>query len=85
MLEALLKGGIMNKEEIQGYIIITVILIVIGLITHTTINSIKEQEKTYEYAQNGVIGVSNKCYYTDNAYCEVDNKVIKVDNYYEVE
>ena len=75
----------MNKEDKQGYIVIVVILVIIGVIVGRMINYITQEEKTYEYVQNGEIGVSNKCYYSDDAYCEVDNKVIRVDCYYERE
>lgn len=73
------------KEERTGYIIILCVLAITSVIVYKTIKYINQQEKTYEYVQNGEIGVSNKCYYSDDAYCEVDNKVIKVDCYYEVD
>lgn len=73
------------KEDKQGYIIIIVVLAIIGLIGVKIYKSIKEEEKSYEYALNGIIGVSSNCYYSNDAYCEIDNKVIKVDCYYEVE
>lgn len=75
----------MNKEDKQGYAIIIVLIAVLGLIIWLMINYTTQKEKNYEYALNQEIGVSNKCYYSDDAYCEVDNKVIKVDCYYEVE
>lgn len=73
------------KEDRIGIALIIIIAIISGLIALKIYESITEQEKTYEYALNGEIGVSSNCYYSDNAYCEIDNKVIKVDCYYEVE
>ena len=71
----------MNKEE-QGKMLIWIFALILGLLITYICNSIMEQEKSYEYALNGEIGVSSNCYYSDNAYCEIDNKVIKVDCYY---
>ena len=74
------------KEEIQGYIVIIVILAILGLIIGRMINYTNQQEKTFEYAQNGEIGVSSECWLdNDIAKCIVDKKIISVDNFYEVE
>ena len=71
------------KEEIQGYIVIIVILAILGLIIGRMINYTNQQEKTFEYAQNGVIGVSPECWLdNDIAKCIVDKKIISVDNFY---
>lgn len=76
----------MNKEDKQGYIIIIVVLAIISLIGTKIYKSIKKEEKSYEGAVNGQIIESKKCYLkNDVAYCEIDNKVIRVDNYYEVQ
>lgn len=74
----------MNNDK-QGYLIAGVVLLITAIIVITNVEYIKNKEKSYEYAYNGEIGVSNKCYLkNDIAYCEVDNTRIQVDNYYEV-
>ena len=71
------------KEERTGYIVILCILAILGLIVGRIINYTTQQEKTYEYAQNGEMGVSSNCWLDNGVgYCEVDNKRIRVDNYY---
>lgn len=70
------------KEDKTGHIVILCVLTIVGLIVHRMINYTNQQEKTYEYALKQEIGVSSNCCYSDNAYCEIDNKVIKVDCYY---
>ena len=75
----------MNKEDKQGKIIIAIILVMIALITMRIHYCITEKNKTYEYATNCEIGKSKNCYLKEDiGYCEVDNKAIRVDNYYEV-
>lgn len=76
----------MSKEDKQGIVIIIVLIVLIGIVVALIVDTVKEQEKSYEYALKQEIGVSDKCYLKDDiGYCEVDNKVIRVDNYYEVE
>lgn len=71
------------KEEIQGNIVIIVILAILGLIIGRMINYTNQQGKTFEYAQNGVIGASSECWLdNDIAKCIVDKKIISVDNFY---
>lgn len=75
----------MKNNNKQGYIVIAAILFITAIIVIINIEAIKIKEKSYEYALNGEIGVSNNCYLkNDIAYCEVDNTRIQVDNYYEV-
>lgn len=73
----------MNKEDKQGYAIIIVLSIIIGLIIWLMINYTTQQEKSYEYALKQEIGVSSNCYLKDGVgYCEKDNIMIRVDNFY---
>lgn len=73
------------SNDKQGYLIAGVVLLVTALIVLVNEEYIKNREKSYEYALNGEIGVSNNCYLKEGiAYCEVDNVRIQVDNYYEV-
>ena len=74
------------KNNKEGIVVIIVLWVVLGLILFRMINYIQNKENLYEYAQNGTIGVSSKCW-LDNGigYCEIDNKVIRVDNFYEVD
>ena len=73
----------MNKEERTGYIIILCVLAITSVIIYKTIKYINQQEKTYEYAQNGEIGVSSNCWLDNGiAKCIVDKEIIRVDNYY---
>ena len=75
----------MNKEDKQGYIVIAVLLAITGLIGVKIYKSIKEEEKSYEYALKQEIGVSSECWLDNGiAKCIVDKKIISVDNYYEV-
>lgn len=75
----------MNNDK-QGYLIAGVVLLITAIIVLVNIEYIKNREKSYEYALNGEIGVSNNCYLkNDIAFCEVDNVRIQVDNYYEKE
>ena len=71
-----------NKNDNNGIALILVFSIILVLLAMLIVNSAKTKEKCYEYALNGEIGVSSNCYYSDNAYCEIGNKVIKVDCYY---
>lgn len=76
----------MNKEDKQGIVMILVLIALIGLMIALIVNTINEKEKSYEGAVNGQIIESKKCYLkNDEAFCEIDNKVIRVDNYYEIE
>ena len=73
------------KEDRTGYVIIIVILLITAAIGYQIYKSIKE-ERSYELAKNGEIFKSNNCYIKEDiAYCEYEEKVIKVDNYYEEE
>lgn len=73
------------KKDKEGYVVITVLMIIVVLLAILIVESIANKEKSYEYALNGEIGVSNNCYLKEDiAYCEVDNTRIQVDNYYEV-
>lgn len=73
------------KKNKQGNVIIILLICLVTLLAVYIYKSITQQEKSYEYALNGEIGVSSNCYLKkDITYCEVDNKVIRVDNYYEV-
>lgn len=75
----------MNKEDRTGYVIIIVIMLITAVIGYQIYKSIVERERTYEYAKNGIIGTSDNCYLkNDIAYCEKDNIMIQVDNFYEV-
>lgn len=75
----------MKNNDKQGYLIVVVVLLVTAIIVLVNVEYIKNREKSYEYALNGEIGVSNNCYLKEDiAYCEVDNTRIQVDNYYEV-
>lgn len=75
----------MNKDT-EGRIVIFVLMLIIGFLTTHIYKSITQQEKNFEYAQNGTIGVSSNCWLDNGVgYCEVNNKVIRVQNYYEVE
>ena len=74
------------KEDRTVYVIIVVIMLITATIGYQIYKSITEQEKTYEYVLNGEIGVSSKCWLDNGiAKCIVDNKILSVQNYYEVE
>lgn len=69
-----------------GIVVIIVLIVIIGFLINMVINYITSKEKTYEYALNGEIFESNKCYLKkDITYCESDGKMIVVDNYYEID
>lgn len=77
----------MDKETKLGIAIIIVLTLLSGVLGHWVIKTIKEYKKTYEFAKNGQIFESDNCYVRevdDNAYCEYKNKIIRVDNYYEI-
>lgn len=77
-----------DKEIIYGYkfVFLYGVAMWCGFIILAIIAIIQPKEKSYEYAYNGEIGVSDNCYLkNDIAYCEVDNVRIQVDNYYEKE
>ena len=76
----------MDGEDKQGHIIILCVLAITSVIVYKTIIYINQQEKTYEYAQNGEIGISSECWLDNGtAKCIVDKEIISVDNYYERE
>ena len=72
----------MNKKNIAKILVLGLVSAVFVLLM---INYTKNKEKSYEYALKQEIGVSDNCYYTDNAYCKVNGKEVMVDNYYEIE
>lgn len=75
------------KEDMQAYIVMAVLWLIIGLVVGLIGYSLSDKEKTYEYAKNCEIGRSSECYLDDEgrAYCVVNDEKISVDNYYEVE
>ena len=74
----------MKKEDRTGYAIIIVIFLITAIIGYQIYKSITEEEKTYEFAKNGEIFKSNNCYVKDDiCYCEYENKLMQIDNYYE--
>lgn len=79
------KNSKQAESEKQGIIIILILLVIIALIVYIVISSVKK-EKTYEYAVNGEIYKSYKCYQKENgeAYCMKEREIVRVDNYYEV-
>lgn len=76
----------MNKEDKTGYVIIIVILLITAAIGYQIYKSITEEEKSYVFAKNGEMFKSNNCYIREDiCYCECEDKIIQVDNYYEEE
>jgi hypothetical protein len=73
------------KKQNEIILIFLVLGIILTLIIMLLVQSIETKEKCYEYYLNGEFGTSNNCVYKNDAYCEIGNKVIKVENYYEVE
>ena len=74
----------MKKEDRTGYVIIIVILLIAAIIGYLIYKSIAEEEKSYEFAKNGEIFKSDNCYLRkDIAYCEYEDQMIQVDNYYQ--
>lgn len=74
----------MNNDK-QGYLIAGVVMLVTTIIVLVNVEYIKNREKSYEYALDNEIGVSNNCYLKEYiAYCEVDNVRIQVDNFYPI-
>lgn len=72
------------KERNEIIVIFLVLSIIITLIVMLIVQSIETKEKCYEYYLNGKFGTSNNCVYKNDAYCEIGNKVKKVELYYEV-
>ena len=77
----------LTKVDKQGLVVIAVVMVIIGLLVIMTVNSAKCKATIYEYAVDGKIYKSKKCYERENgeAICFKDNELVKVDNYYEVE
>jgi len=74
------------KSNKLGILIILIISTIIILVISMIFDYIKPSEKNYEFAVSGEIFKSKNCYLDgDIAYCEYEEKVIKVDNYYEEE
>ena len=76
-----------NNQKKEAIVVLIVLAVIIALLVVMIVNTIKNREITYEYAVNGKIYQSNSCYEKLNGdiRCIKDNKLIKVDNYYEVE
>ena len=77
--------SVLNKKRNSQILKIFVLMGILAFFATSAIIYTRNSKKSYEYVLKQEIGVSSNCYYSDNAYCEVDNKVIKVDCYYEVE
>lgn len=75
-----------KKEDELGYLIIGILFIIIIVISVLVISSIKNNKKIYEYALDGQIYQSNKCYQKDNGdcYCMNGYMRVRVDSYYEI-
>ena len=76
-----------NKKVIEAIIVLVLLAIIIVLLAAKVINAINNRETTYEYAINGKIYQTNKCYEkaNGNIRCLKGNELVKADNYYEVE
>ena len=72
----------MNNDK-NGYAIILVLSIIIGLIVWLMINYTTQQEKSYEYALKQEINRSSECKVeNDICFCKKDNEYIQVDYFY---
>lgn len=80
-----MRKGVELRMKKTNIFKILVLMAFLGLFIFVVANTIKNKEKAYEYALNGEIKVSSNCYYSDDAYCEVNGKEVMVDNYYEIE
>ena len=76
-----------NNQTKEAIVVLAVLTIFIALLIIMVVNSIKCRKTTYEYAVDGKIYQSSKCYEKSNGdlRCLKWNEVVKVDNYYEVE
>ena len=76
-----------NNQTKEAIVVLSVLAIIIALLVVMIVNAINNRETTYEYAIDGKIYQSSKCYEKPNGdiRCLKGNELIKVDNYYEVE
>lgn len=73
----------MIRKKKQIIVIFSVLVALIALLIGILIETIKVRQNCYEYYKNGEFGTSNNCVYKNGAYCEIGNKIEKVDLYYE--
>lgn len=74
----------MNREN-RDKLIIILLLIFMGLLVLAEILHFIQQEKRYYYfIDDKIIGISDNCYINDYdiRLCEIENKTIKVDQFY---
>ena len=76
-----------NNQTKEAIIVLILLAIIIVLLAAKVINAINDRDTTYEYAVDGKIYQSSKCYEKPNGdiRCLKGNELVKVDNYYEVE
>ena len=75
-----------NNQTKEAIVVLAVLAVIIALLVVMIVNSIKCKQTTYEYAVDGKIYQSGKCYERKNGdiRCLKGNELVKVDNYYEV-
>ena len=75
-----------NNQTKEAIVVLIVLAVIIVLLVVMIVNAINNRKTTYEYAINGKIYQSGKCYEKANGdiRCLKGNELVKVDNYYEV-
>ena len=75
-----------NNQTKEAVIVLIVLAVIITLLVVMIVNSVKCKQTNYEYAVDGKIYQSSKCYEKSNGdiRCLKGNELVKVDNYYEV-
>ncbi len=75
-----------NNQAKEAIVVLLVLVVIIALLVVMIVNVINNRETTYEYAIDGKIYQSSKCYEKPNGdiRCLKGNELVKVDNYYEV-
>ena len=75
-----------NNQTKEAIVVLSVLAIIIAILVTMIVNCIKSRPTTYEYAIDGKIYQSSKCYERKNGdiRCLKGNELIKVDNYYKV-
>ena len=75
-----------NNQTKEAIVVLVVLAVIIALLVVMIVNSVKCKQTIYEYAVDGKIYQTNKCYEKPNGdiRCLKGNELVKVDNYYEI-